>query len=131
MRTVKIYKYKGVEYPNWESCKANFPNTSFVAESELPPEVFANLGITVIERQETEPGLRPDETIRAKRDALLSETDKYLLPDFPIGQIELDTVKAYRQYLRDYTKQSGWENTEPLEYDQWKKGDADLYEGGR
>ena len=38
------------------------------------------------------------------RNLLLQETDKYLLPDYPITPDELEIVKEYRQALRDFTK---------------------------
>ena len=37
------------------------------------------------------------------RNQLLLETDKYLLPDFPITPENLEIVKTYRQALRDFT----------------------------
>ena len=37
------------------------------------------------------------------RNQLLLETDKYLLPDFPITPENLEIVKTYRQQLRDFT----------------------------
>lgn len=45
---------------------------------------------------------------RAKRDAMLQDTDKYLLVDFPISAQDLAKVKTYRQELRDITKQEGF-----------------------
>lgn len=41
---------------------------------------------------------------RKMRNDLLQETDKYLLPDFPISPENLEIVKEYRQALRDFTK---------------------------
>lgn len=41
---------------------------------------------------------------RKKRNDLLTETDKYLLPDYPITPENLEIVKEYRQALRDFTK---------------------------
>ena len=38
------------------------------------------------------------------RNLLLQETDKYLLPDYPITVEQLEIVKEYRQALRDFTK---------------------------
>ena len=40
---------------------------------------------------------------RKMRNDLLQETDKYLLPDFPISTENLEIVKEYRQALRDFT----------------------------
>ena len=37
------------------------------------------------------------------RNNLLLQTDKYLLPDFPITAEQLEIVKEYRQALRDFT----------------------------
>lgn len=37
------------------------------------------------------------------RNQLLLETDKYVLPDFPITPEQLEIVKEYRQALRDFT----------------------------
>lgn len=40
-------------------------------------------------------------SIRIKRNELLIESDKYLLPDFPISSDKLELIKIYRQELRD------------------------------
>lgn len=48
------------------------------------------------------------EDIRTKRDSLLSETDYYLMPDYPSDSNNLEEIKKYRQDLRDITKQSGF-----------------------
>ena len=40
--------------------------------------------------------------IRENRDKLLIDSDKYLLPDFPINSSNLELIKQYRQELRDY-----------------------------
>lgn len=39
--------------------------------------------------------------LRSRRDALIQETDKYLLPDFPIDAEKVEEIEAYRQALRD------------------------------
>lgn len=44
--------------------------------------------------------------IRNKRDSILFDTDKYLLPDFPITTENLNIIKDYRQKLRDYNNNS-------------------------
>ena len=41
-------------------------------------------------------------TRREERNKLLAQSDKYLLPDFPITPENLELVKQYRQQLRDY-----------------------------
>ena len=39
---------------------------------------------------------------RQNRNQLLSASDKYVLPDYPIVSSNLELVKVYRQQLRDY-----------------------------
>ena len=39
---------------------------------------------------------------RQNRDKLLVDSDKYLLPDFPINSSNLELIKQYRQELRNY-----------------------------
>ena len=48
------------------------------------------------------------EDIRNKRDNLISETDFYLMPDYPIDSKNLEELKTYRQALRDIPEQSGF-----------------------
>lgn len=45
--------------------------------------------------------------LRAVRDAKLTATDKYLLPDYPISADSLTAIKTYRQALRDLPDQDG------------------------
>jgi len=42
------------------------------------------------------------ENLRQQRNQLLVESDKYLLPDFPITSNNLTLIKEYRQQLRDH-----------------------------
>ena len=46
-------------------------------------------------------------TLRASRDARLADTDKMLLPDYPISADAMAQVKAYRTALRDLPDQPG------------------------
>ena len=41
--------------------------------------------------------------LRNIRNLILNETDKYLMPDFPISEEQLYQVKKYRKALRDFT----------------------------
>jgi hypothetical protein len=43
-------------------------------------------------------------SLKNERNLFLEKTDKYLLPDFPITQEQLEIVKQYRKQLRDFTK---------------------------
>jgi hypothetical protein len=40
--------------------------------------------------------------LRNTRNSLLQLTDKYLIPDYPITQENLEIIKLYRQELRDF-----------------------------
>ena len=42
--------------------------------------------------------------IREKRNALLKESDKYMLSDYPIDEPIREVLRNYRQQLRDITK---------------------------
>ena len=42
--------------------------------------------------------------MRKQRNDFLKETDKYLLPDYPIAPEQLPIIKEYRQALRDFTR---------------------------
>lgn len=58
--------------------------------------------------------------VRAKRNALLDATDKYVsVPDFPIDEETRELYKQYRTYLRDYTESENWWLSEPLDFDAW------------
>lgn len=46
-------------------------------------------------------------SLRVARDTRLTETDKYMLPDYPINADALAQVKAYRAALRNLPDQSG------------------------
>jgi hypothetical protein len=41
--------------------------------------------------------------LKKMRNKLLLETDKYLLPDYPISPEDLITIKDYREGLRNFT----------------------------
>ena len=60
------------------------------------------------------------EQVRDIRDRYLADTDKYMICDFPISAEECEKYKAYRQYLRDYTKNDGWFNKDPATFEEWK-----------
>ena len=48
------------------------------------------------------------EDIRNKRDRLISDTDFYLMSDYPIDSKNFEDLKIYRQALRDIPQQSGF-----------------------
>lgn len=68
----------------------------------------------------TQPTEELQAEIRAKRNAMLDATDKYVsVPDFPITVEEKDLYIQYRTYLRDYTLNKNWWLSDPLEFDTW------------
>jgi hypothetical protein len=59
--------------------------------------------------------------VRAVRNQYLAETDKYTsIPDFPISKEEKANYKSYRQYLRDYTEQESWWESNPKTFEDWE-----------
>lgn len=59
--------------------------------------------------QNPEPGDSEIATrVRAKRDRLITETDYYLMPDYPSNPQNLEELKVYRQALRDLPVQEGF-----------------------
>ena len=42
------------------------------------------------------------------RGLFTAETDFYLMPDYPISDKNLESIKAYRQALRDVPQQEGF-----------------------
>ena len=46
--------------------------------------------------------------VREKRDKLIAETDYLLMPDYPISAKNLESIKAYRQTLRDIPQKDGF-----------------------
>lgn len=79
------------EKPNIEEEKPPFIfPTDIIKEPiliPLPEEIYLNYGL-----------------LKNKRNLILGETDKYLIPDYPITPENLIIVKEYRQALRDFTK---------------------------
>lgn len=49
-----------------------------------------------------------DQRVRNQRNNLLDQTDRYMIPDFPITEELREQWKQYRQALRDITAQPGF-----------------------
>lgn len=62
----------------------------------------------VPEKTEEEKLTEAKQAVRSKRDALLSESDYYLQPDYPATEEGLKAVKAYRTDLRNVPQQEGF-----------------------
>ena len=56
---------------------------------------------------------------RADRDRLLQDSDKRMLPDFPISAEEKELWLLYRQYLRNITKDPEFPNVDVLSFENW------------
>lgn len=50
------------------------------------------------------------EYIREHRNSMLLESDKFMIPDFPITDEKREEWKVYRKRLRDITTVEGFEN---------------------
>lgn len=48
------------------------------------------------------------ENVRSERDRRIAETDYYMMSDYPSDPNNIEKMKAYRQALRDITKQEGF-----------------------
>ena len=57
--------------------------------------------------------------IRLVRNRYLQETDKYMIADYPLTEEERQKVKAYREYLRNYTLTENWWQNKPQGFNEW------------
>ena len=106
---MKIYIYNGIEYKDEQTLR----NAIFKYERKVFGEVnteaeWNGFGVVCknVEVKMTEEQMARQ--ARIKRDRLLSACDYYVMPDYPSSEQGLIDVKAYRQALRDITKQDGF-----------------------
>lgn len=68
---------------------------------------------------------KPDEVLaeekRAIRNQYLTDSDKYVLPDFPVSEEERALWVKYRKYLRNITKDPNFPNVDVLNFKNWKE----------
>lgn len=105
----KVYIYKDVEYQSeYLLRKAIFKEERLALPKISTAEDWAKHGVvyTEVEVQLTQEQL--EQQVRLVRDRLLSDCDYYVMPDYPSAEEGLAEVKAYRQALRDITKQEGF-----------------------
>lgn len=57
--------------------------------------------------------------VRAKRDTMLADTDKFMIADYPIEDDERELYRQYRQYLRNLPSADGFPEVEMLTFKQW------------
>ena len=106
------YKYNGVEYPSLNILRQAVWEHEHKLYGEFSSqEQFSAAGMDVEFVEVSVPDV-PDSALadraRQERDHLLSETDFYIMPDYPITEEDLEEVKAYRQALRDVPNQEGF-----------------------
>lgn len=110
---MKRYIYKGETYQSEYAVRQAIWKHEYKIFGELNAEA---LGVTI---EEYEPEvIKPvdltdeevAERMRLKRDKLLEASDYYMMVDYPSTDDGVVAVKAYRQALRDITKQEGFPN---------------------
>ena len=110
---MKRYIYNGETYQSEYAVRQAIWKNEHKIFGEFMPEF---LGVTV-EEYEPEKAKEVEltdeevaERMRLKRDKLLEASDFYVMPDYPASDYGLVEVRAYRQALRDVTKQAGFPN---------------------
>lgn len=104
------YTYKDKKYTSLYTLRQAIWNNDHTIFGDLTDELKARFSITEEEydpRDEWSEDQWAD-MVRRKRDSLISDTDYYILPDYPSTPECLEAVKAYRQALRDIPEQSGF-----------------------
>lgn len=108
------YNYKGNQYDCLGDIRKVIWNEDRMVFGEWDEETKKHFGVTEVNIPEPEvpPYVPTDEElaerIRRDRNEKLEETDFFVMPDYPSDPKDLEEVKAYRQALRDITKQSGF-----------------------
>lgn len=84
------------------------PYTTSENDNGLGKEIWANRDDLEIAEYEGLSDKILANQIRTQRDALLSQTDYLMMPDYPISEEYREKIKLYRQELRDITKQENF-----------------------
>lgn len=105
------YTYKDKKYTSLYTLRQAIWDNDHTIFGDLTDELKTRFSITEEEydpRDEWTDNQWAD-MIRRKRDALISGTDYYILPDYPeIPPEALEAIKVYRQALRDIPEQAGF-----------------------
>lgn len=107
---MKRYIYKTEKHTSEHSLRQAIFKHERLVFGKLTPEFMKGHEITE-EEYNPEDEWTDDQwadMVRRKRDALISGTDYYILPDYPSTPDGIEAVKQYRQELRDITLQSGF-----------------------
>ena len=92
---------------------------------EISEEMFRNIeryvwnGTDMVRDPDFEVKRRSAE-VRAERDELLYQTDKYMLADFPVAEDERELYRQYRHYLRDVPEQEDFPDEAIKTFEEWK-----------
>lgn len=62
-----------------------------------------------------------EQSVRNERNLKLTFTDWTQLSDAPLAAEQKTEYAAYRQYLRNYTKEEDWYEHSPMTFDVWKE----------
>lgn len=92
-------------YPPEAAVHCNSHGDRYIKEIEKTAEGKRQFQIVAVPEPTTE---EIAAQVRAKRDALLAETDFLMMPDYPLGEKDAAELKAYRQELRDVPTQDGF-----------------------
>ena len=92
--------------------ECSHPDASWVLEGEsvysnfkwLSPEFEKPTEETILAKKAELDNIEPIRLLRINRDKLLSESDKYMIVDFPLNDTQKLAIKNYRQTLRDLPK---------------------------
>lgn len=104
------YTYKDKKYTSLYTLRQAIWDNDHTIFGDLTDELKARFSIIEEEYDPRDEWAEDQwaDMIRRKRDALISGTDYYILPDYPSTPEGLEAVKAYRQALRDIPEQSGF-----------------------
>ena len=106
---MKCYLYQGTEYRNEREVRhAIFQTERKVFSKCVTADDWAKHNVEVKEVTPVVTEEQMARQVRFQRDRLLSACDYYVMPDYPYSEHGLIEVKAYRQALRDITKQEGF-----------------------
>lgn len=92
---------------------ANEPDHTTADYVQVNGEFVLTTSDSAIEQREAE--------VRAVRNQYLTDTDKYMIPDFPITETEEAQYIQYREYLRNYPETENWYESNPLTFEEWKE----------
>ena len=108
-----LIKDNGIRLGTLEMLQNDFPDENWaIIPVEEVPDNWREMTIenrklvtasaeTIKQRQQVE-NEQKAALLREQRDKLLYETDKYMLPDYPITEEEREEYRQYRQYLREF-----------------------------